>query len=970
MSSSEYEMEPDSGHQRGNKKRRIARACDVCRRRKSRCDGSQMDGGRCSTCLDANLECTYLEAAVKRTPARSTYIESLEARLERSESQVKHLRSELTAAHFASTVAASSSSNRNALLSQTDNGDPTIDSTKAWLFVLRTAIHSLTVPQPPPLKEDLEHMEIRKKMEELKMDSKTPGLKFMGKSSGVSLVKTAIDLKVNAQSRERRRAASASASASASSGSPAARTESGDSPGTMQSLSEVEEPEPTNNDDSDEWDKSSAHSSAGLTWTARRLQYWTFKPWENASTRSQSYTFPPMALMNELVTLYFTHINTYLPLLHRPTFERGIREGLFLRHDGFAATVLLVCANASRWHPDPRVGAPGGIGVGLDDRYGRGPVSYADTNGNHSVLPPKTVPSVIGSAPGMGLACGWAWFDQVPLVGSHMFGQATLYDLQYYALAVQFLEGSSAPQSCWTILGVGLRLALDLGVHRRSSEVEPPPTVERELMKRAFWVLLYEDRLVSSGMGRPCSLQFDDFDVNLPIECDDQYWEDPLRPFEQPVGIPSKITFFNCLMTLNHLLAFSLKMLYSLGKMRVIFPITDIWEENMVAELDSGLNGWKDRIPEHLRWDPNNKNDVFFDQSAALQCGYYHLQILVHRPFIPMLRKKAPTSLPSLAICTNAARACATVVDVQRRRKGDIPVIFNFYAVFTSGIVLLLNVWSGKRTGLVANPEREIANVQKCMDVVKVCEDRWQHAGLLYDILSELANVGHINKDSTTTTVPPSMPPINPHGVSKPPEPRSHRNLKRYPSCHVETVPPSEHVQQATASLRQTFERPISDPEWRAPYQAQSHIAQSQAQTPTHSVMRSPTQIDPRVFGTVPMEPSAFAPVPGSESSSSPMLVKPGTWDPPLNQDLFAGLHTMDPTINGNGQWNGMGDAEMMNMEMNLIDQETINMWASAPIGIEVDDWGNYFSNFSELTQMHSQQYQPQPTPVDYPPTM
>lgn len=45
-------------------------------------------------------------------------------------------------------------------------------------------------------------------------------------------------------------------------------------------------------------------------------------------------------------------------------------------------------------------------------------------------------------------------------------------------------------------------------------------------------------------------------------------------------------------------------------------------------------------------------------------------------------------------------------------------------AVFISGIILLLNVWSGKRTGLVPDPSREIANVHKCMEVVRLCDDR------------------------------------------------------------------------------------------------------------------------------------------------------------------------------------------------------------------------------------------------------
>lgn len=90
-----------------------------------------------------------------------------------------------------------------------------------------------------------------------------------------------------------------------------------------------------------------------------------------------------------------------------------------------------MCAVGSRWCDDPRVIPPSGTeGVGTTNKgAGR-------------------------------LACGWGWFDQVcfffchfplareilrdgrvflevPLVGKHLFGQATLYDLQYYCVRIE-----------------------------------------------------------------------------------------------------------------------------------------------------------------------------------------------------------------------------------------------------------------------------------------------------------------------------------------------------------------------------------------------------------------------------------------------------------------------------------------------------------------------------------------------------
>ena len=81
--------------------------------------------------------------------------------------------------------------------------------------------------------------------------------------------------------------------------------------------------------------------------------------WEMTLFRSrptkQQQEFPEPDLLSALVGHYFKHINIELPLLHRPTFERDIAQGLHERNATFGAVVLLVCAMGSRYSDDPRV---------------------------------------------------------------------------------------------------------------------------------------------------------------------------------------------------------------------------------------------------------------------------------------------------------------------------------------------------------------------------------------------------------------------------------------------------------------------------------------------------------------------------------------------------------------------------------------------------------------------------------------
>lgn len=61
------------------------------------------------------------------------------------------------------------------------------------------------------------------------------------------------------------------------------------------------------------------------------------------------------------------------------------------------------------------------------------------------------------------------------------------------------------------------------------------------------------------------------FDLDLPTECDDEYWShpDPEQAFKQPPGTPSSIAFFNCYIRLHQILAFALRTIVSTRRLRV-----------------------------------------------------------------------------------------------------------------------------------------------------------------------------------------------------------------------------------------------------------------------------------------------------------------------------------------------------------------------------------------------------------------
>ena len=77
----------DGGETRDAKGRRIARACDMCRKKKIKCDGKMPN---CSHCENYKTECIFTPVEKKRAPPKGAkYIEGLENRLGRMESLLR-----------------------------------------------------------------------------------------------------------------------------------------------------------------------------------------------------------------------------------------------------------------------------------------------------------------------------------------------------------------------------------------------------------------------------------------------------------------------------------------------------------------------------------------------------------------------------------------------------------------------------------------------------------------------------------------------------------------------------------------------------------------------------------------------------------------------------------------------------------------------------------------------------------------
>ncbi|KAG6908595.1 hypothetical protein DXG01_003998 [Tephrocybe rancida] len=870
-------------HENGSqvaKKRKVQRACDICRRKKIRCDEGETPGHPCSNCIAFNFKCTYVEAAKKRGISKR-YVEGLETRVEKLEKVLTKLFPDSDILKELDTAVDIDAwlikyLSPDEAPKPDSNGRLIQPSREPW-EIATSVVRNVTQPVEYQSDEDEGHVALSDMIKRINIGD-TGIDRFFGKSSGPMFVRAAMELK-------------------------------------------------------NEYTGGNVDVRRPVL-SSRREEFWVWPAWErfsdNVTSTPVSFSFPAEDLMMSLISTYFDKVNILLPLLHRPSFDKSIAEGLHLQEEGFGTILLLVCAVASRYSDDPRV-LLNGDGTSLN-------------NG------------------------GWKWFHQVQQVKRSVLALPSLYDLQYYCLSVMFLEGASTGQQCWALVGAGIRMAQDVGAHRRKHDNKEAPTAKAELWKRAFWVLVSMDRMISSGMGRPCAIQDEDLDIDFPIECDDEYWDhpDPALRFKQPPNKPSYVTGFVVLLKLNQILTIILRTIYSTKKSKILLGfVGKQWEQHIVVELDSALNNWVDAVPDHLRWDPHRENVKFFDQSALLYCTYYYIQILIHRSFIPSPRKASPLSFPSLAICTNAARSCSHIVDVHQRRGLNAAFAMQM-STFISGIVLLLNIWHGKRSGLSTDPSRDMDDVHKCMEYLRRCETRWASAGRLWDILYELAFVGEL-------PLPKAGPPAFSNKRDRDSDSPVGSGVQ---GTNTPTSSIVEGPQTTAGDISQTQTK--LQPEQRFPYPLPVY---------SNDLGRHPVNSPRQSAGpAAPTQQQPFWSMIGVDDNSIGASVSPGLLYPPLapaaplrfDMDLYnqmgfnyeaafrPGLPTPlmqvphdGPSVGGASAMGIPQPTEMIGVNeaglgldiQELLNSDALSMWSNPPSGFDLDDWGAYLTNVSELTQ-------------------
>ncbi|KAH8131001.1 hypothetical protein LI328DRAFT_161041 [Trichoderma asperelloides] len=400
----------------------------------------------------------------------------------------------------------------------------------------------------------------------------------------------------------------------------------------------------------------------------------------DGSGSSDLFELPQRSLADRLVASYFKHRHPLNPYLHEGTFRQRYAR-LWLSKD------------------------VGGEEAAPNNLAWLGLVNMVFAFGSEHRSPGSSASAKPDRA---------RFFKRAKMLAFSSILQAKIELVQALLLMSHYLHGSLELNHCWTVIGLAIRTAQELGLYLDSTDFTND-IVEQEIRKRVWWGCFVIDRLVSIKVGRPPTIHdIPAIRVGLPLAVDDEFLNEASN-YTQPSNIPSKIEFFNHIVTQCRLLAKVLDTLYdntpsssgsgggsssssSAGRetrVRIKVDLPDLLA--MSIQLDGELVVWQNLLPPHLRTDSDVPGWHFERQRNVLLMRFLHIRLLIHRQtLLYYILRRIPdpfqTDLAHLCIrrCVMAAYDAIFQVHLLTQKNLLSSSWHNSHYVFTALSVLLV----------------------------------------------------------------------------------------------------------------------------------------------------------------------------------------------------------------------------------------------------------------------------------------
>jgi hypothetical protein len=603
---------PDAPSQPIQKRRRVTRACDECRRKKIKCDGKQP----CTHCSVYSYECTYDKPSNRRRNPAPQYIEALEGRLQRAETLLRKF------------------------MPDVDLADPNLDPAIQQEFSNREKQRSgqngkQRSSQPSssggsdPNPNEAQLTSMIDSIGQLDMDDRG-GWDFHGISSGAVFLRRMKEhfrgmlgpvTKVPFMPRSERSAG----------------------------LANLDSPSPAPN-----------------------------SPFSTA-TAASPLELPPKEVTQSLCYYSLSCATCLVRIIHVPSFHEKLEkiyerplDNLTSEETHFLGLVFSILA--------------------LGCMYNR-----LDDDGSDS------------SSYKAAMDEGLKYYTTARTLLQDITECRDLTSVQALLFQILFLQATSNLSGCYAFVGIALRSALRIGLHRHL-EHDKIGYVEQEVRRRVFWVIRQMDIYTSTLLGFPLMLSSDDIDQLYPTEVDDDYIT-PNGILRPPPGTPSFFEAFNAHTRLMEILSKITKHVYPMkGLGQSVMKgdkATSTYRISYarIKEIEADLLEWYERLPE--TWRPSAEGPIeTIRVRHLLRFAYAHVQLVLYRPFLhyvsPRLSQENRLDELSYACAAAAISVSRNIVhiglEIRKQRVLSGPYWFMLYTEFFAVLSLVFYA--------IENPEK------------------------------------------------------------------------------------------------------------------------------------------------------------------------------------------------------------------------------------------------------------------------
>ncbi|TBU44710.1 fungal-specific transcription factor domain-containing protein [Dichomitus squalens] len=382
-------------------------------------------------------------------------------------------------------------------------------------------------------------------------------------------------------------------------------------------------------------ERSDGRNAKGI-WRFPMAKVWPGVWWSNdrtttphAQTVEASIHLPPPQVQDHLVEVFFAHVNPCIPVLdeesfmaqykaHYPDAEDDLRpsgsdaEVRPERPQRLSKLLLLSIFAYAASHFDPQ-----------DTRAG----TVSDPAAEYT--------------------------KQARMILDTIYQESRSSTVQALVLLGMREFGAGSLEEGWLHIGMAIRMALDLGLNRNSDKWmhngrELFTEKQKSVRKRIWWACCLADKFSALFLGRPIAIHESDFSTPLlDIPQDDlkRTWQpcslDPLYGRLSP--IPAMYTsYFRYISSLYIITGEVLAKIYRVSRENIL-PSRAVREQ-----LHQRLSQWSLELPDHLNYSTKSSRPCPPPHVLALHIQYWATMLLLHRPFIPNGSDLAKAGSPSL----------------------------------------------------------------------------------------------------------------------------------------------------------------------------------------------------------------------------------------------------------------------------------------------------------------------------------